>query len=103
MRIATRYVQLLYSLTRLTLEGNLATSSLPCNKIMDQPNCNNLGKNRKNIMVSVFSPTMFFLLKSKTLGEKWIFFGPVQIRLIFLIFGGKFARFFRSYYTREKP
>ncbi len=54
-------------------------------------------------MVSVFSPTMFFLLKSKTLGEKWIFFGPVQIRLIFLIFGGKFARFFRSYYTREKP
>jgi hypothetical protein len=61
--VTTPYVLLLYSLTRLTLEGNLATSSLPCYKIIDQPNCNNLGKNRKNITSVFFFLTIFFLFK----------------------------------------
>lgn len=71
--VTTPYVLLLYSLTRLTLEGNLATSSLPCYKIIHQPNCNNLGKNRKNI-TSVFFCWQNFSFLNKKFGKKWIFF-----------------------------
>jgi hypothetical protein len=51
-----------------------------------------------------FFPEKFFSFLNKIFGKKWIFFfGPVQIQLIFLIFGEKIAKIFRSYYTRGKP